>query len=214
MCMAAGDDGQSVVLCAIADEQEQALCDVVYHDADVACVRQAPVKAGTKPPVGGAQWVSPARGVCILTAQEVMTIFLARKERWGRRDQVASRLALKFGVAPRTVRDIWNLRTWTETTRALWSPLDVAREANDNTRRRTREAQAPHEPHGDDAREANNHKCRRTPPEAQASHAAPDDGKWKLYAAWLVPGEELKRDEFDSALDHILASAGPSDIFL
>ena len=68
--------------------------------------------------------------------------------------------------------------------------------------------------HGDDAREANNHKCRRTPPEAQASHAAPDDGKWKLYAAWLVPGEELKRDEFDSALDHILASAGPSDIFL
>ena len=52
-------------------------------------------------------------GVCILTAQEVVAIFLARKERSGRRDQVASRLALKFRVAPRTVRDIWNLRTWT-----------------------------------------------------------------------------------------------------
>ena len=83
-------------------------------------------------------------GVCILTAQEVVAIFLARKERSGRRDQVASRLALKFRVAPRTVRDIWNLRTWTETTRALWSPVDVALEAN-------------------------NHKCRRTPPEQWAA---------------------------------------------
>jgi hypothetical protein len=42
------------------------------------------------------------------------------------------------------VRDIWNLRTWTETTRALWSPVDVALEAN-------------------------NHKCRRTPPEQWAA---------------------------------------------
>ena len=99
------------------------------------------------------------------------------------------------------MRDIWNLRTWAETTRALWSPSEVAREANNKTRRRTPEAQEPHEPYGDDAREANNHKCSRTP-------------KWKLCAAWLVPGEEWKRDEFDSVLDHIFASAGSSDIFL
>jgi len=209
---AAGDDGQSVDMCANADEQEQAVCDVAYNDAEEACVRQAPVKAGTRPPVGGAQWFSRARGVCILTAQEAITIFVARKERSGIRDQVASRLALKFGVSPRTVRDIWNLRTWAETTRSLWSPTDVAREANNKRRRRTPEAQEPHEPHGDDVREANNHKCRRTPPEAQASHAA--HGQWKLCAAWLVPGEELKRDEFDSVLDHIIASGGPSDIFL
>ena len=39
-------------------------------------------------------------------------------------------------------------------------------------------------------------------------------GKWKLCATWLVPGEEWKRDEFDSVLDHIFASAGSSDIFL
>ena len=209
--MAAGD-GQRVVLCATADEREQAVCDAGNHHAEEACVRKAPVKAGTKPPVGGSRCLSRARGVCILTAPEVITIFEARMERSGIRDQVASRLAFKFGVSPRTVRDIWNLRTWAETTRALWSPSEVAREANNKTRRRTPEAQEPHEPRGDDAREANNHKCCRMPPEAQASHAA--HGKWKLCAAWLVPGEELKRDEFDSVLDHILASAGPSDILL
>ena len=207
---AADDDGQSVDMCANADEQEQAVCDVAYNDAEEACVRQAPVKAGTRPPVGGARWLSRARGVCILTAQEAITIFVARKERSGIRDQVASRLALKFGVSPRTVRDIWNLRTWAETTRSLWSPTDVAREANNKRRRRTPEAQEPHEPHGDDVREANNHKCRRTPPEAQASHAA--HGQWKLCAAWLVPGEELKWDEFDVVLDCILASAAPLTI--
>ena len=48
----------------------------------------------------------------------------------------------------------------------------------------------------------------------QPTMMSPAHGKWKLCAAWLAPGEELERDEFDSVLDHIFASAGPSDIFL
>jgi len=136
--------------------------------------------AGVKPHVGGAR--NAARGVCVLTAEEAIEIFVARKERWGRRDQVATRLALRFGVVPRTVRDIWNLRTWTETTRQLWSSADVAREANSK------------------------HHCA---PEAQTVHG---HGEWKLCAAWLVPGEELKWDEFDVVLDCILASAAPLTI--
>ena len=138
--------------------------------------------ASAKPHVGGAR--NAARGVCVLTAEEAIEIFVARKERWGRRDQVATRLALRFGVAPRTVRDIWNLRTWTETTRQLWSSADVAREANSK------------------------HQC-ACAPEAQTVHG---HGEWKLCAAWLVPGEELKRDEFDAVLDRILASAAPLTI--
>jgi hypothetical protein len=142
--------------------------------------------ASAKPHVCGARNAAP--GVCVLTAEEAIEIFVVRKERSGRQDQVATRLALRFDVTPRTVRDIWNLRTsslqWTETTRQLWSSADVVREANSK------------------------HQC-ACAPEAQTVHG---HGEWKLCAAWLVPGEELKRDEFDAVLDRILASAAPLTI--
>ena len=120
--------------------------------------------------------------MCVLTAEQAVTIFLARKERTGKRGTVANRLACRYGVAPRTVRDIWNLRTWAEATRPLWSSADFARAAKKESMKR---------------------EC--APPAAQRLDAA--HGEWKLCAAWLTPGEEWERDEFDYVLDHILASA-------
>jgi hypothetical protein len=64
-----------------------------------------------------------------LTARGALAIFLARKQRSGSQD-LSSKLADRFGVSPKTVRNIWNLRTWAETTRPLWSPAEVARGAN------------------------------------------------------------------------------------
>ena len=183
--MAARDDADLRALfeeALAAGAVVQAPCDIPVGAGTVRRAgTDAPAKSplvGAKPHVGGGAR-NAARGVCVLTAEQAIEIFVARKERSGRRDQVATRLALRFGVAPRTVRDIWNLRTWTETTRQLWSSADIAREANSK------------------------HHCA---PEAQTLHG---HGEWKLCAAWLVPGEELKRDEFDVVLDRILASAAP-----
>jgi len=123
-----------------------------------------------------------ARAARVLTAEQAVTIFLARKERTGRRGAVANSLARRHGVVPRTVQDIWNLRTWAETTRPLWSSADFARAAKKASMKR---------------------EC--APPAARRHDAA--HGEWKLCAIWLTPGEEWERDEFDYVLDHILASA-------
>ena len=182
-----GEDHQAV--CTAGTRTDQDAGDLAScmpcsdHHARLSC-------AST--PVGSARYAS-ARGVCILTAEEAIEIFLARKERSGRRDMLATRLANQFGVAPRTVRDIWNLRTWVETTRPLWSSADVARETN------TRRCSTPK------AREV------YAPPEVMEVHAHTE---WKLCAAWLTPGEELKMDEFDLVLDRILASVAPPDVVL
>ena len=64
----------------------------------------------------------------VLTEEDVATIFQARLERSGGRSHVASKLAERFGVASRTVRDIWNLKTWVKTTRPLWSNAEIVRE--------------------------------------------------------------------------------------
>jgi len=113
----------------------------------------------------------------ILTEEEVTTIFQARLERSGRRSQLASRLAATFGVAPRTVRDIWNLRTWVKTTRPLWSNEDLMREASN-----------------------------RATSSTSSRHSVDDLSGWKVCSCWLLPGEELEREEFDVVLDKILAS--------
>ena len=161
---------------ACTSEDEQKMSAEAEHVA-VRCAHADVHLAGGKPP----RSASTARGVCVLTAEQAATIFLARKQRTGKRCHVASRLAKKFGVSSRTVRDIWNLRTWTEATRPLWSSADFARAAR-------------------------KHGCAPSQrPEDRIPDAAHDE--WKLCAAWLVPGEEWERDEFDLVLDNILASA-------
>ena len=34
-------------------------------------------------------------------------------------------LASRYNVSPKTIRDIWNRRTWVVATRSLWSPSEV-----------------------------------------------------------------------------------------
>jgi hypothetical protein len=211
--MAAGADGQSVAalfedgtgtvaaahvpLLAVPGGEQELSADADYEAACCSQLTDADAHSeGSTPIVGRVRNTSAARGVCILTAEEAMTIFVARKERSGRRDQVARNLACRFGVAPRTVRDIWNLRTWADTTRPLWSSADLAREANKHG--------APQTPEFAPLLAPSDCPCAAPP-------ALSNGSEWKLCATWLVPGEVWKRDEFDQTLDLILAAAGPSD---
>jgi len=193
--MAADADAERLALLALFDDAQAAgavVCTRASEDAgtsvdeeqEPSAARPAHAHArlaGGKPP----RSAPAARAVCVLTAEQAVTIFLARKERKGKRGTVANRLACRYGVAPRTVRDIWNLRTWTETTRPLWSSADFARAAKKESMKR---------------------EC--APPAARAAlRLDAAHGEWKLCAAWLTPGEEWERDEFDYVLDHILASA-------
>ena len=106
--------------------------------AEEATDRQAQGHEGTACPARGApargqedrgSQEGRERGSPELTARGALAIFLARKQRSGRQD-LSSKLADRFGVSSKTVRNIWNLRTWAETTRPLWSPAEVARGAN------------------------------------------------------------------------------------
>lgn len=65
------------------------------------------------------------RGVCTISAQDVVTIFVARQSRIPR-DGLATRLAEEFGVTAKAVRDIWTLRTWVPVTEQHWSAADYA----------------------------------------------------------------------------------------
>jgi len=64
------------------------------------------------------------KGVCTLSSNEAVRIFLAAKHGRTKRDRLALRLAHDFGITPKAVRDIWNLRTWARTTKPYWSPSD------------------------------------------------------------------------------------------
>ena len=196
--MAADADAERLALLALFEDAQAAgavvctrasedVCTSVEEEQEPSAARPArparPAHANVRLAGGKPSRSAPAaRAVCILTAEQAVNIFLARKERAGKRGTVANRLARLHGVAPRTVRDIWNLRTWAEATRPLWSSADFARAAKKESMKR---------------------EC--APPAAQRLDAA--HGEWKLCAAWLTPGEERERDEFDYVLDHILASA-------
>ena len=198
--MAADADVERLALLALFDDAQAAgavVCTRASEDAGTSVDEEqersaarpahANVRlAGGKPP----RSAPAARAVCVLTAEQAVTIFLARKERTGKRGTVANRLACRYGVSPRTVRDIWNLRTWTEATRPQWSSADFACAAKKESMKRG---------------------C--ASPDARNPDAA--HGEWKLSADWLTPGEELERDEFDHVLDYILASdpARSFDIF-
>ena len=39
---------------------------------------------------------------------------------------MATSLATQFGITAKAVRDIWNLRTWAQTTRPCWTPADCS----------------------------------------------------------------------------------------
>ena len=43
---------------------------------------------------------------------------------------MSAKLSAKYGVSAKTIRDIWNRRTWTSATSALWSSEDGIHEVS------------------------------------------------------------------------------------
>lgn len=72
-----------------------------------------------------AELVEPFSGVCTISEKGAVLIYLSKKVQASRRgDGLAMRLAEKFGITAKAVRDIWSLRSWAATTRPHWTPED------------------------------------------------------------------------------------------
>jgi hypothetical protein len=85
--------------------------------------RTAPIQSGAQQHgVGAPRQHSPgtSRKRESLTAESVIQIFLARRDKLQRRG-LAGRLARQYGVTSKAVRDIWTLRTWKRTTQPFWN---------------------------------------------------------------------------------------------
>ena len=65
-----------------------------------------------------------SRAVCTITADDARTIFISKKYQT-KRDGLACTMARQFGITPKAVRDIWNLRTWRKETEPHWSTKDA-----------------------------------------------------------------------------------------
>jgi hypothetical protein len=65
-------------------------------------------------------------GVCTISQENAVIIFLAGRRHGsiGSRGKLSDSLSKEFGITPKAVRDIWNLRTWVRATRPHWTPLD------------------------------------------------------------------------------------------
>jgi hypothetical protein len=77
--------------------------------------------------------------VCTISSNDAITIFNAAKHDRTQRNRLANQFAQEFGITPKAVRDIWNLRTWVHTTKPFWLPPDekhfLKREHHKNTKR-------------------------------------------------------------------------------
>lgn len=74
----------------------------------------SPTSAGSPPPSAGRK--------SFLDRKSVVQIFLAKH--MGERDvHLSGKLAHKYGVTAKTVRDIWAMRTWTQVTEPFWLAL-------------------------------------------------------------------------------------------
>ena len=81
--------------------------------------------------------------MCTISSNDAVLIFNSAKHDCTKRDRLANRFAKEFGITAKAVRDIWNLRTWVQTTKPFWSPSDEAhflkRERRKNTKRMSME---------------------------------------------------------------------------
>ena len=93
--------------------------------------------SAARTPSPGKTW--QGRGVRTISSNDAIVIFNAAKHDRTKRDRLANRFAKEFGITPKAVRDIWNLRTWVQTTKPLWSPHDethfLKRDHRKNTKR-------------------------------------------------------------------------------
>jgi hypothetical protein len=80
----------------------------------------------TNPEVSSAPTNSAADSSAVLGPDAVISIFRAKNE-GGVRDGLVADLADRHGITQRAIRDIWNLRTWADTTRPFWTLADRER---------------------------------------------------------------------------------------
>ena len=81
-----------------------------------------------KTPSGRASSASPTRDrnlSATLDIEAAIDIFRAKNTHTPR-DGTSAALAAKYGITPKAVRDIWNLRTWAATTRPFWTTSEKA----------------------------------------------------------------------------------------
>jgi hypothetical protein len=68
------------------------------------------------------------RGRDRLKRADVTAIFLAgaQRNRGGRNPKLLAMVMTQYGAKDKQVRDIWNLKTWADTTHHLWTDADKA----------------------------------------------------------------------------------------
>ena len=59
-----------------------------------------------------------------MNSEKTIQIFEANPDRGAPVRKLATDLALQFGITAKAVRDIWNLRTWVQTTKPYWTQED------------------------------------------------------------------------------------------
>ena len=100
---------------------------------------------------------------------------------------VSRNLAPRFGVTPKTIRDVWSGRTWVEATRHLWTEAEIAaREGEKVSKRKAAEDDGEDD---DDDKEVD------------------DDAKSSGSDAPTVSSATLKKPKTGGEMDTIAASA-------
>jgi len=113
LCSIQGPDARFVGSYQVFREKDQA---VGAFDCDDPDAGQAQVSV-TDHPTSEATKITAANAIEIFKAKGPGT----------RRSGLSKVLADKYGITTKAIRDIWNLRTWSEVTRPLWSPEERAR---------------------------------------------------------------------------------------
>ena len=87
-----------------------------------------------------------------LTVEEAAEIYSLRPRRGERSGGMmhCRTLAPKFGVTPKTVRDVWSGRTWAEATRHLWTPEEISQRKHMRSERPSAKAESRSSDDGDD----------------------------------------------------------------
>ena len=99
-----------------------------------------PTTALAPSPVPGGQRLGPTpaapsckRKRASLDEKSAVEIFLAKRTMRGARSGLSRRLADKYGVTAKAVRDVWVMRTWTNATKQYWSDAEQMQKLRSST---------------------------------------------------------------------------------
>mmetsp|Transcript_48369 Transcript_48369/g.96855 ORF Transcript_48369/g.96855 Transcript_48369/m.96855 type:complete len:291 (+) Transcript_48369:79-951(+) len=84
-------------------------------------------------------------------------------------------IAPRYGVTPKTIRDVWSGRTWAEATRHLWTPEEVVQRAKRDAARRTSPKKDGSDEDDEEGEQGDNINIEQAPPVpgAPSMQAAP-----------------------------------------